>query len=397
MEQLLLVGVGFMGRPYLESARALGLRVRLVEGDSWTGELDGDVDVRRITGMGPDAWSVDEVWTAGGYAAAADGGIDGVLAFSEPQVMAAALVADRLGLTGPSLHASVLSRNKALQRACFAAGGIPQPDFLVVTDHERALTWTAPRLPIVVKPLSSSGSNGVEHVTDIEALRVSLRGAQGRVLLEEAFDGPEYSWEGFVRDGSVLFGNFTQKETTGPPHFVEIAHRCGHSFDPETARTVDGLVTNVVRCAGIRSGLVHLEFRLCGQRPAVMEFAVRTPGDFIFDLVAQTYQFDPYRAAIQLAMDREPDLPADRTPKSYAAAWFPTSAPGKVVEVSGFDAVRNHASVTQAVLSVQEGDVRESLRWSGQRAGYVLIEASTAAERDETLDYVRRTLRIVTG
>ena len=45
----------------------------------------------------------------------------GVLAFSEPHVLGAALVQDEYGLPGPSLRAAVTSRNKALQ-----GGGSPR-------------------------------------------------------------------------------------------------------------------------------------------------------------------------------------------------------------------------------------------------------------------------------
>lgn len=387
-----------MGRPYLEAARDLGFGVRVVETEAWSGDTPEGVEVLRVPALGPANWAIDELWATGGHALALSG-VDGVLAFSEPQVLGAAVVADRLNLPGPSLHASALSRNKALQRGCFAAHGLPQPEFHIVADTDRAVSWSAGRLPVVVKPFASFGSTGVQLVQDIDELREVLDRRRGeRLLVECAVEGPEYSWEGFIQDGEILFGNTTAKETTGPPRFVEVAHRAGHRFDdPATRKVVHDLAEGVVRAAGVRTGLVHLEFRLTTSGPAIMEVAVRTPGDFIFDLVAATYDFNPYRAAVQLAMGEQPDLPSEPDPVSYAAAWFPICPPGTVAAVDGLDEVLALPHVTRAGLAVSVGDVVAPLSSSDQRAGYVLINAPSPDEREQALKAARELLRVTTA
>jgi len=98
-----------------------------------------------------------------------------------------------MGLPGPSLHAAVLSRNKALQRACLAAAGVRQPEFTLCASVDDAVSWAAGRLPVVVKSLSSAGSDGVELVDDPARLRTAVQARSGseRVLVELAVDGPE--------------------------------------------------------------------------------------------------------------------------------------------------------------------------------------------------------------
>ena len=58
-------------------------------------------------------------------------------------ILAAALVADRLGLPGPGLAAAVVSRNKALQRGVFAAAGVAQPEYVVTDDLTTVADWAA--------------------------------------------------------------------------------------------------------------------------------------------------------------------------------------------------------------------------------------------------------------
>ena len=227
MRELLLVGVGRMGRPYLEAARRLGLRVRAVEAASRIDAVVGDVDAAY-----PCRGELDELWAEAACAAASDGAPDGIVAFSEPQVIGSALLQDTLDLPGPGLHAAVLSRNKALQRGRFAAYGVRQPEYVVTDDLLAVESSAAERLPVVVKPLGMFGSVGVQLVSDVDAYRDVARSRSGeRLLVEVAIDGPEYSWEALVVDG-WCDSRTSPEGTTGPPRFVETAHRTAVVLSP---------------------------------------------------------------------------------------------------------------------------------------------------------------------
>ncbi|MCY7341447.1 MAG: ATP-grasp domain-containing protein [Pseudonocardia sp.] len=390
MPTLLLIGVGRMGRPYLAAARRLGLRVCAVElperAAPFADQLDELVECRGAS---------DEMWAEAAFAAAHRHRPDGVVAFSEPQVIAAALVADEFGLRGPSLRAATLSRNKGLQRARFAAHGIGQPEHVVVERLAEAEEWAAQRFPVVVKPLSSAGSAGVELVGHRAAFAAAAarRDGEGRLLVERAVAGPEYSWEALVRDGQVFLANTTAKETTGPPHFVELAHRMPAPLDDAAAVTADALGREVVAAIGMRNGIVHLEFRLTADGPAVMEVAVRTPGDQLMELLGLAYGLDWFEAVVRLAMGL--DLPAaPARPVRHAASYLPVAPAGTVVAVEGLDAVRAHPGVVAVDVSVAPGDTVAPLRSSADRVGEVLLTAPDGDELQDALAAVRRALLV---
>ncbi|GII54374.1 argininosuccinate lyase [Planotetraspora thailandica] len=392
---LLVVGVGTMGRPYLDAAARLGCRIRAVESAAAYDSLPKDMDARFYQVGG----AMEEVWMQGVAQAVAERSPDGIIAFAEPHVIAAALAQDRLGCPGPSLHAAVISRNKALQRACFAARGIPQPGFLLASDTREAREWMLERLPVVVKPLTLSGSQGVELVTDAASAHelVERRAAEGKVLVEEAVEGPEFSWEALVREGEVLFENITQKDTTPPPYFVELAHRCGHRFtDPVLAGQVTALTRGVLDGIGMRTGLVHLEFKIGPDGPVLMEVAVRTPGDFIPDAIRLTYGFDLYEALVRLALGMPLDSMLRAEPVSYAAISFVTCAPGTISRIEGVEEVGAHPDVVRVRLRKGVGDRVQPLTSSSQRLGHVLVDAAWPAAREDALKFVREQLRITT-
>ena len=385
MQTLLLVGVGRMGRPYLAAARRLGVRVHAVELAANAEAIRPLVDELTITpGISDEDWA----WAA--HSAVAAHRPDGVVAFSEPQVMAAALVCDELGLPGPGLRAAVVSRNKALQRARFAAAGIGQPDFLLAGRLADAADWAAERFPVVVKPLSSAGSDGVELVADAAAFeRVAVRRAdQGRLLVERAVSGPEFSWEALLQEGKIWLSNLTEKETTGPPRFVEVAHRLPAAVDPAAQAEADDLGAAVVEALGLRTGLVHLEFRRSPDGPRVMEVAVRTPGDFLMNLLGLAYGVDWFEAAVAAALGRDLPAPPVGRPRQ-AASYLPIAPPGTVTALTDLAQVTALSAVVDAGYWVAVGATVAAATSSVDRYGYALLAADDRAALERALAEVR--------
>ncbi|MFF3596784.1 ATP-grasp domain-containing protein [Kitasatospora indigofera] len=392
--ELLLIGVGLMGRPYARAAHRLGLRVRAVEAESRADEVRGLVDELELSQGQYGA--LDELWAETAYEAAQRHRPDGVLAFTESHVLAAALLQDRLGLPGPSLQAASISRNKALQRGRFRAHGVGQPDYRLTGALTEAGPWASTRFPVIVKPLSSAGSEGVELIPDLPAYReTAARRTKGLLLVETAAQGPEYSWEALVQDGKVWFANLTAKETTGPPNFVELTHRVAVRLPEQEAAVVDALGESVIEAIGMRTGLVHLEFRMTASGPQVMEVAVRTPGDYLMDLCSLAYGIDWFEMVVRLAVGAQLPPPPE-APVWYAASHFVVSEPGVVVAVEGLDDVRAHPAVVDAGVSVAVGDRIGETSSSGQRTGFAVLSAASPEELEEALAYVRRILTITT-
>lgn len=180
MDTLLMVGCGWMGRPYLRRAHDRGLAVAVLDSPvafSWP-------ETQEALGLHDRCYPVsgtDEVgWLTAVRSALADGPVVGVLGFSEPHIVAAAIVAEELGLPGPGVRAALTSRNKLMQRECFGLATLPQPDYLLARTAEQAVE-PDPRHPqVVLKPLSSMGSIGVQIATtpDVVATWFAAQGDQ---------------------------------------------------------------------------------------------------------------------------------------------------------------------------------------------------------------------------
>lgn len=394
LTRLLMVGCGWMGRPYLKRAHARGMQVAVLD----SAAAFGWPETRAALGEQDQTYVADgtdeEAWIVAASAALRDGPVDGVLAFSEQHVLAAALLADELGLPGPGLRAARTSRNKLIQRETFARHGLAQPEYLPARTADAAIEWAKDRYPVVLKPLSSTGSHGVRIVTDETEVAdwVREREDSGVFLVERYLPGPEYSVEAVIERGTVVFRIVTDKTTTPAPYCVELEHQSPADLGGSERTSIEELLDGVVSALAIGSGIVHLELRLEADGPHIMEVAVRTPGDYIMDVVEAATGVDLYDAVIAVACGQPP--PVEPTVDGVACVWFPTAEPGVITAIEGTERVAQLEGVVNIEIDVEPGGRVEPLRSSMERLGMVILGATDRGELGKRLDAVRAELLI---
>jgi biotin carboxylase len=396
---LLMLGAGVTGRRYLEAARAIGADCALVERSSL-----------QDTDYGPLRWResvpnmLDEQWFAAALRGCAQARPDGVIAFGETHVTAAALLAERLGLRGPGLAAAIVSRDKSLQRGLFDAHGLPQPRWTVVPRASDAVGFVrdelGPTATAVVKPVDGSASLGVQAVDGVTGLLelAASRDAQGKVLVEEYIDGVDFSWEAIVAGGSVLCSSVTSEVMSGPPDFVELAHGCGPDVVASVGPLGDELGQRVVRALGVDTGMVHLELRVRPDgTPVVIEVAVRTPGCRLMDLFQIATGIDAYRLLACLALGQPAATTLhERGPARSGAAVFFTARPGSVESITGVEEARRLPGVRELRLDVEIGSLVRPLSSAHDRVGQAIVCVDSPDERDAVVAKLLNTVVVNT-
>jgi biotin carboxylase len=391
--RVLLVGMGEMGRPYLDAAHRLGFAVTVLD-RAW--RLDAPATRSRLEDDDralPVAAATDEEWYQAALAACVPRP-DAVLGFSEPHVIPAALVAAELGLGGPGLRAAVVSRNKALQRAVFGARGIAQPEHRLSRGREDALEWSRGRFPVVVKPLAEAGSVGVEIASGEPELHRAVDGRRPPFLVERFVEGPEFSCETLVAGGEVRWWSVTEKVTSRPPSAVELEHHVPARLEPDALGAIGALAARTREVLGVAAGIMHVEARLAPGGPVLMEVAVRTPGDHIFDLVRLATGIDLFEANLAAVAGIEPTL--ERTVEGAACVWFPSPEPGVVARVDGLGELARLEGVAVADLRLAPGDEVPPLRSTLDRLDAVILAASSRDELDERLAAAKAIVEIET-
>lgn len=140
--------------------------------------------------------------------------VDGVVAYaSDPAAPTAAYVCEQLGLpTSPFKSVEILS-NKDLFRDFLQKNGFNCPKAMGFTTYEDALTHIDEfNLPVMIKPVDSSGSKGINKMTDKSQLKGFVEDAlsysRGKRFLIEEFivkKGHQISGDAFSVDGQLVF------------------------------------------------------------------------------------------------------------------------------------------------------------------------------------------------
>ena len=140
--------------------------------------------------------------------------IDAVLAFgSDSGAPTQAYVGNKLGLPSNPYESIVTLTRKDLLRAFMKKHGFYTPVSKSFTDYDAAYKdMDLFKLPVLVKPVDSSGSNGVTKLETVDALKSAFDAALSfsrvkKVLIEEFFDyeGHIVDGDGFIVDGKVVF------------------------------------------------------------------------------------------------------------------------------------------------------------------------------------------------
>ncbi|MFJ5265490.1 ATP-grasp domain-containing protein [Streptomyces sp. NPDC088387] len=311
----------------------------------------------------------------------------GVFTWTEWYLVPVARLARQLGLPTTMPEAMQACRNKATSRALFARHGVPSAASASVRTLAEAEA-AAQRIgyPLVLKPAAGAASIGVIRADTPEQLTAAFAFADqasglGReptsVLVEEYLDGPEVSVECITYRGETTVVAVTRKTVSAPPFFEELVH-CVDAADP-----LLGVVAPVARAAirslGITDGASHVEMRLVGGRPRLVEVNGRIAGDMIGHLVHLATGIDLPRAAADIACGQAPDVTATRSSAAAIKLLYPDTS-GTLLRLRLDGA--NPSWLERAHFQHQVGDhlllpADGGNMWTA-RIGYLITTAPTA-------------------
>ncbi|MER8874666.1 lyase family protein [Mesorhizobium sp. M0814] len=220
-------------------------------------------------------------------------GLAGIFSSSDYFVESASRVAKAIGLPAARPEAIANCRNKWKQVTELRRQSISVPETRLVSsvrDVEKALVQTI--FPVVLKPVSGSGSCGVRLCENTSEAVEAFKGAKGvlldqvdlhspEILIQQYVEGQEYSAEIIAYNGSLHCLGIIAKHKGAPPCFVEI----GHDFPaplPEPSRDeLASFAAGAVSALDLDFGPAHVEFVISESGPVIIEVNPRLAGGMI--------------------------------------------------------------------------------------------------------------------
>jgi biotin carboxylase len=335
--------------------------------------------------------------------------IDGVICVAADAPVTVATVAAKLGLAGISIPTAELASDKLAMKRRFSECGVPVPWFsevLTVQALQRIAIERGNNL--VIKPVDSRGSRGVQRIAQVKDLTKAFALARShsptqRVMVEEYLDGPQVSTESIVIDGRCFTPGFSDRNyeylDTYAPFFIENGGDLPSHLPDDIQMKVKTVVARAAEALGVTSGTVKGDIVIHKGEPYVIELAARLSGGFFCTReIPLNTGVDFIGCAIKVALG-EPVSPEELEPKTYTAVIqryaFPAS--GRVISVAGADEAKRVPGIADVIVTARPGDVIPPAGDKRPSAAMVLATGTSRANALAAANEAIACLRIKTG
>ncbi len=320
--------------------------------------------------------------------------IDGVICVAADAPVTTATVAERLRLPGISVATAELACDKLAMKRRFAASGVPVPWFAEVNTVQELQRVAIERgRNLVIKPVDSRGSRGVQRIAQVEDLTKAFMLARShspseRVMVEEYLDGPQVSTESVVIEGRCFTPGFSDRNyeylDTYAPFFIENGGDLPSHLPPETQNAVKDVVARAAAALGVTTGTVKGDIVVHDGKPYVIELAARLSGGFFCTReIPLNTGVDFIGCAIRIALG-ETVSPQELEPRAMTSVVqrYAFPKPGRVVSVTGAEEARGVAGIAEIVVTAKPGDV---ILPAGDKRPSAAMVLATGATRENAL------------
>ena len=224
--------------------------------------------------------------------------LDGIIAYaSDPAAPTAAYVAEKLGLPGNPYESVKLCTQKDLFRKFLLDNGFNSPKAKGYTAYEDALADLKEyKLPVMVKPVDSSGSKGVVKVYNESELKAAVDEALSysrgkRFIVEEFIEkkGYQVSGDGFSYNGKLVFtsyGNELYSSAGGTREYVALGEFWPTLLSDDLKKKIDDELQRLITTLGMKTCAYNIEVILDkDDNVYVLELGPRNGGSYIPQLI----------------------------------------------------------------------------------------------------------------
>ena len=321
---ILILGAGLMQKPAILSAKEEGFTVHVIDADPKAVAIPYADTFRQI-----DLKDKDGILAYAKELQDGEGGLAAVFTAGTDFSASVSYVCEKLGLPAHSHQAAVNASVKTVMRQCFADAGVPSPAFLRVgkediSDKLMNTVLAKMSFPLVVKPVDNMGARGCRMVRNeaefLPAVEVAVKCSRtGNAIVEEYMEGPEYSIDALVYNGTFTVTGFAIRHIKYPPYFIEVGHTMPAELDKKTHDELISVFALGAKSLGLTCGAAKADIKYTSKGPMIGEIAGRLSGGY---MSGWTYPYasdlNLTKQGIFIAAGQEPkELISRRKPVDY--------------------------------------------------------------------------------
>ena len=413
-KNILILGASLLQKPAIQSAKELGCKIFVVDGNSKAfcvplADVFEQIDLKDEEKLLSYAKQIQKTE-----------GLSGVFTAGTDFSKSVAYITENLGLPGHSYQSACNASDKELMRSCFKKHKVNSPNFVVLTENDLPKIQNdcknfllsngfSLNESLVIKPCDNMGARGckkIENLDDnenfVDAVKDSIKNSRsGRAILEEFMDGKEFSIDALVYKNELLITGFADRHIFYPPYFIEMGHTMPTDLLYPDFLDVITEFAKGVKALGLSCGAAKGDVKLTSKGVMIGEIAGRLSGGYMSGWTfPYSSDINLTKQGILLALGEKLNLcPSQvevlqkksffkntylikncKIPKVCAErAWI--SIPGKVKKIYGIPEVLDKNSVLKDVFI--RGNVGDDVKFpvnNVEKCGNIITLAETREE-----------------
>ncbi len=326
--------------------------------------------------------------------------IDGVLAYaSDPAAPTAAYVAEKMGLPGNPYKSVEILCNKDKYRKFLADNGFCSPvakGYNKVSSAYRDIVSGLYKLPIIVKPVDSSGSKGVYIIRGIddaeEKLNLSMEFSRGkRIIVEEYVEkyGYQVAGDGLSVDGKLVFKCFANvhfnSKCVNP--FVPIAASFPYNMPEWVQNKIHDEIQRLITLLNMETSTYNFDIRIDKEYNVyLMEVAPRDGGNYIPQIIKYATGVDLVECSVKAAMGEEICTDVFGKPSGYYAYYAVHSLKDGILDTVKLVDGIEEKHVLENHLLKKHGDEIKAFTGANTTLGCLLMQFDSMEQMLDMMD-----------
>lgn len=332
--------------------------------------------------------------------------VDGVVAYaSDPAAPTAAYVCEKLGLsTSPYESVEILSK-KHLFRKYLAEHGFNVPkarSYKTFEEADREIDDF--QLPVMVKPVDSSGSKGINKLTDKSQLKAFVEDAlsysRDKIFLIEEFivkNGPQISGDAFSVDGELVFHCLGNEfySTKVDKDFAPLGECWPTVMPKEVIDTLEKDLQRLILSLSMKSNAYNVE-AIYGEdgKVYILELGARSGGSLIPQVTTLATGVDMVPYVIKAALGEDcSDLKMAPVKGFWSNYMAHANETGKYVGIE-YDEDFKKRHVVDYVTDTKIGDMVHKYRDAQDCVGELILRYDNREQMDEVIENMDKYVRI---
>lgn len=333
--------------------------------------------------------------------------VDGIIAYaSDPAAPTAAYACEKLGLpTCPYTSVEILSK-KDLFRQYLAEHGFNVPKYIKCASYEEASEKVKSlTLPVMVKPVDSSGSKGINKLTNITQLRDFVKDALSysrdkRIIIEEFIEkeGYQISGDAFSVEGRLKFHCFGNEyySSSVTKDFAPLGECWPFQMRTEIIIELEKEIQRLISDLEMKTTAYNVE-AILGKNGKlyILELGARSGGSLIPQITELATGVNLVRYVIKAAMGEDcSDLAMAPVVGYWSNYMLHSKCTGRLKEISfneGF--VKNN--LVDCVTDTKIGDNVHAFRDAGDALGTLILKYSSKEDMLSTIENMNQYVHII--